>query len=94
MPKFDRAKAEISLVETTGDPLAPVKIQEAHKYAAAVGKMLVPVSNKEQVAAIQQRLLSDFEDAELNDLCKTPAFIMALCSMLTNALVSYTITHQ
>lgn len=88
---FDIKRAFVRLIETTGDPTAPIKLQEAAARVESVGRMMVSLTTKEQLAAIQLRLMSDFEDAELDELCKTPAFVMALCSMLNEALISFTI---
>lgn len=82
---FDIRKATANAIERTGDPTAPIKLQEAHKYAASVGKMLAPMCNQLEVQSVSQRLLKDFSDAELDKA--NPALVMALCGCLVEALI-------
>lgn len=81
---FDIRKAMINAIEKTGDPLAAIKLQEAHKHAEAVGQMLVSMGDRVAVESITRRLLSKFSDKELNEA--NANFVIALCGCLVTAL--------
>ena len=73
------------LIEATGDPTAPIKLQEAHKWATAVGKMLGNVASQEEVGEIINKLEENVQEAD------TPEFLMVVASMFCTALEAYTI---
>lgn len=83
--KFNIKKAFAGAIEATQDPLAPIKLQDLHKYAAAVGRMLVPCSSTHEVRELSDKLLKNFTNEELNT--PNPTFVIALCACLTEALV-------
>lgn len=76
-------------IEATNNPLAPIILQEAYGRANQVGAMLSCVASKAEVQSIADRLLKDYSDVEIDKLCATPEFIIALCGLLTNALLAY-----
>lgn len=87
---FNIKKAFVNIVEMTEDPTGPLKVAAAHDSAELLGRCLAgSCCNKDQVKAITKRLLSDFEDPELEQLCDTPAFITALCMLLVTSLVGF-----
>lgn len=93
---FDFRRAFVKLIERTGDPVAPIKLQEAHRYANAVGKMLARQSKQANVTVYTEALLSFWPDEdELTPICGKPEFICALASMLCTSLERYAVeTHD
>lgn len=79
----------INVIKTTNNPLAPIILQEAYSSIGQLGKMLSTASNQATVTTITDRLLRDFPDQEINDLCSTPEFLMSLSGLLAQALLSY-----
>lgn len=74
------------LMKLTNDPLAPIHLQNTYAQADKLGQCLAGCANQAQAQAIKDRLLSDFEDPELDDLTATPEFIIAVASLLCGAL--------
>jgi hypothetical protein len=88
--KFDFKTAFSRLIERTHDPMAPIKLQEAHKYVDIVAKMLVHNTNRNEVRTYQDALLSYWtDDAELERICGSPAFLIAISSLYVQCLVEY-----
>lgn len=82
--KFDLSKAWVILTERTQDPLMPIKLQNLHKWATAVGKALTPCSSIGETQAFTDRLLKDF--GEEGEVVGAGA-IIAMCALLVEALV-------
>lgn len=78
-----------SAIERTGDPTAPIKLQEAYSSASAIGKMLASTADQGKVEALTARLFKDFTDEELNNLSKSPEFIIALAACLSQSLIGF-----
>lgn len=79
----------VAVIEATENPMAPIILQEAYSGVSKTGKLFASISNKEMVATITERLLKDFPDKEIDKLCSTPEFIMSLCGLLSQSLLSY-----
>lgn len=79
----------IAAIEVTGDPMAPVALQEAYSSICRIAKIIAGSTNEGAVQNIATRLLQDFPNNEINDLSSQPQFIVALCGLLAQALVSY-----
>jgi hypothetical protein len=88
MPDFNFKRAFVTLIEQTGDPTAPIKLQELHKYAEAVGQMLVPVGSLAAVEEHTKKLLSQYPEGNtLDQTAASPDFMIALCSLVTQATI-------
>lgn len=85
MSGFDIHNAFANAIKATGDPLAPIKLQNAHANVTAVGKMLVPLSTANQARVISERLLKDFTDTELDK--PNPTLVIVLCNLLCEAMI-------
>ncbi len=80
----------MAVIETTGDPTAPIRLQELAGALSAVGKMLTSQTSKEEVSDLTLKFLEGFPDEDaLEKLCVTPCFVVTLCAMLHQALTDY-----
>jgi hypothetical protein len=87
---FDFKRAFATLVQRTEDPLGPIKLQEAYRWADRVGKMLAHTTKLSEVITYRDALLSFWPDNdELNKICGSPAFVMAVAGIFSQALVNY-----
>lgn len=75
-----------SAIERTQDPTAPLKLQEAHKYVELVGKMMAGVADKDTTLEMLDNLTVSFPK-NMDKIAADPAYICALCNLLSNALV-------
>jgi hypothetical protein len=90
MSDFNFKRAFMTLIEQTGDPNAPIKLQELHKYADLVGKMFVPLGSLAAVEEHTKKLLSQYpKDDEMDKSAIDPNFIIALCGMITQSTIMY-----
>jgi hypothetical protein len=88
--EFDFKRAFVKLIERTEDPIGPIKLQECHRWVEAVGKMLARPELKEEATIYTKALTSYWpDDDELNKICGSPGFIVALCLLLSQSLVEY-----
>jgi hypothetical protein len=88
--EFDFKRAFVKLIERTEDPMAPIKLQEAHKYVDLAAKMLVNTVDKDEVRTYKDALLSFWPDeGELEAICGKPAFIIAVSAILVQSLIEY-----
>lgn len=85
MKPFDLRKAIVNSIESTGDGLAAVKLQEGHRAVVTVAEMLTSMGDHQAVVDISSRLLKDFTEEELNEA--NPNLIIALCGCLSEALL-------
>lgn len=83
-------KAWPKLIKVSGDPTAPIKIQTAYGAVDSLGAMLAGQSNRQAVDEISEQLLSKWTDAALDNICHKPEFVIALCSLLAQAIICYT----
>jgi hypothetical protein len=75
------------LVKATGDPTAPIKLQEAYVYATAVGKMLAARGEKAKAIDYCNRLLSGLSKAD--KASSEPEFVAVTASLFCEALIAY-----
>lgn len=78
----------IAAIEATGDPLAPIKLQDAHGAANRLGHLMANVADETKVNDISMTLLSGFPD-EMDHIACDPSFLMAVCAIFENAIVAY-----
>lgn len=78
----------IASIERTGDPFAPIKLEEAYKACSSVGKLFAHISDLQTTQAMSDRLLKDFPD-EMDNIACDPNFICALSGLLYEALAQY-----
>ena len=89
---FDFKKAFVGIMERTGNPMAPIHLQEAYRYANAIGKLMAKDTNLEEVTVYRDLFLSAWdEEGQLEEVCGKPRFIMALAGIFAEALVQYAI---
>lgn len=84
---FDIKRAWANAIQITGNPLAPVLMQEAYSRTEQLGELLVPCADRDKAAEYLKRLTIDFTDEEFNKIAGEPEFIIALASMLSTSLV-------
>lgn len=90
MSNFDIRKAWLKLIEATNNPMASFNIEGAYKFTQAVGEMLASKADIHKVQVYTEALMSFWPDEdELDRVCYEPEFVMALCGMLCESLVSY-----
>lgn len=89
MPEFMK-QAIIGLTERHSDPMAGIKLQEAYKYVSQVGKLMAGVASEDQAKKASNMLLSAWTEDEVDLVNYHPAFIMALCGLLSTSLINYT----
>ena len=86
---FNIKKAWANAIEKTGNPLAPVLLQEAFGRVEQIGTMLAPICDQQKVEVYSQRLMGSWTDEELNAITAEPEFIMALAGMLSESLIRF-----
>lgn len=75
-------------IEKTGDPMAPIKMQEAYQSASELGRMMASFGDQQATQDYSNQLLQDFPDS-MDHIASDPNFICALCNLLANAVVAY-----
>lgn len=78
----------VSAMEKTGDPLAPIKLQEAYKHCDQLGRLMAIIGNKAEVEKLSETLLASFPK-DMDHIARDPNFICALSGLLSNALIAY-----
>lgn len=80
----------IAAIETTGDPLAPARLHDAHNAVNHLGRLMThdPASSLDATNEYAETLLSGF-DRDMEHIANDPSFVCALCSILDNALIAY-----
>lgn len=86
--QFDIKKAFARLIETTEDPLAPIRMQKAYGAIADLGQMMAGQCDAVKVSKYVDYMTQEWSN-EINKVCHEPEFIMALCGMLSESLVTY-----
>jgi len=86
---FDIKRAFVKAIEKTGNPLAPVILQEAYGRVEALGQMFAECSDRDKVEAFADRLTAAFAEEDLDKHDGDPEFIMALAGLLSTSLVRY-----
>lgn len=76
-------------IEDTQDPMAPFVLQEAYAKVSRLGRMLTACCTAEEVAEIQEELLSAWTEEGMNAVGGRPQFIVALAAILCSSLESY-----
>ena len=89
---FNVKTAIVRLIERTNNPFAPVILQETHNNANRLADMLRPEADQAKAEAYLERLLAHFEDDE--EFSSDPAFILCVCGMLMEAIVTYTVETE
>jgi len=77
------------LIEATDHPLAPIILQDAHNSVSRLGPLMASQTDFETVQKLIESLLAHFTEADLEEVCHTPAFVMALSGMLQSAIEAY-----
>jgi hypothetical protein len=77
------------LIKATDDPTAPIKLQEAHKFATAVGKMLANNADQARVETFTQSLTRKWERSNLNAIAAEPEFVIALAALFATSIERY-----
>jgi uncharacterized protein YlzI (FlbEa/FlbD family) len=77
------------LIEATGDPIAPIKLSEAHAKAYAMGQMLVAASDRTKIETYHNKIQSLWNDKEIEEIAYTPEFIITLTGLLCVSLEGY-----
>lgn len=86
MTKQELADVQEATMKFTGHPLMPVMLSNGYDAITNLVRS-IPVSSREEVAAIQSRFLSTFSNEELDSgLAGSPEFIAALIVMLQESL--------
>jgi len=80
-----------ALIERTGDPLAPILLQEAHKHVSLVAKMLVATCDSGVTRTYKEMLLQAWPDDSIDDICGSPEFIVALSAMISTSYEQYAV---
>lgn len=91
MKEFNRGKAWVAMIKSTEDPNAPQIVERAYGAAQGLGRLLAgPKVDEAKVHEYTDRLMKDWSGPEMNKVCSEPEFLMALCGMLAEGLVTYT----
>lgn len=86
----DIRKLMTSAIERTENPVAPIIMQEAYSAVNKLAKLMTPIAESQaEVEIYSERLLREFSDAELNKIGGDPAFVIALCALLTQSLIEF-----
>jgi len=88
---MDMRRKFAAAIEATQDPLAPIVLNQLYSSTERVGRMFASNDgvNKEEVLQYTARLLKNFPDRKIDKISATPEFIIALCGMLSSALIGY-----
>ena len=78
------------LIEETGNPMAPIILQEAYNANKRLGQMLASTANKQLVTDYSNLFLQWMQDAESEEQAARPEFVIALAGMLVESIVAYT----
>ncbi len=78
----------VNAIERTGDPLAPIKLNDAFVHVQQIGKLFASIGDRAKTEAMTNKLLSSFPD-EMDDIACDPNFLCSLCALLTEGLVRY-----
>jgi hypothetical protein len=76
-----------AIIKRTGDPNAPLLMQEAATYAERFGRTLTPLANAGIVEEIQERMLVSFTDDD--PLFHSTEYVIALAVMFKAALMTW-----
>ena len=81
----------LAVLKDLEHPLAPILLNELHEKLDRAGKLFASKAVLEDVLPLGEKMMSALsnDDAELNKISQSPAFIIALSAMLKQALVSY-----
>lgn len=85
---------QIEIIKRTGNPVAPLIMNELYNKAESFSNVLILEAKNngrtgEQLQDVSVRLLQDFTDPELENLCGKPEFILSLLVMLKSSLIRY-----
>lgn len=84
-------QAILKIIEATGDPQAPHKIDKAYKALDQLGATLTRIARPkiETISGIQDKLVQAWPEAEFDIIADKPEFILAMVSMLMVSLENY-----
>lgn len=83
-------RAFIASIESTEDPLAPIKLEKAYLAVTSLGAMFAQKKYQASADEYTKRLLKDFpDDDELDKVCTEPGFLIALSGLFVAALGKY-----
>jgi hypothetical protein len=74
------------LIEATQDPTAPLKLQAAHTAVNALGQLMASVADEHVTTAVRDCLISQWPNDEIEMVCNSPEFVMALCGLLLTSM--------
>lgn len=87
--EMDNIKRQfITLIDRTGDPFAPITLQNAHGAVEKLSKLMARQAKPETVAAYNEQMLAQMP-MDMDHIARDPSFIMALAGMLTSAIETY-----
>lgn len=88
MAPHDFKRRFIAAIERTGDPRAPIILNDAFGAIDALGRLMAYGNGPEKADAFAKTMLQGFPK-DMDHIASDPNFIVALSSMLSNALVAY-----
>jgi len=74
------------------DPTALLILQDLYRNIKLAGPKFATISDKKKTGELKDRFLQDFPDEELDRLCKTPEFSLALLLLLSQSLIAFSST--
>jgi hypothetical protein len=75
------------LIEQTGNPTAPLIVQEASSAVDRLGRLMAGMSSPEVVNRYCDQLCTAWDDLDdIEQVCYKPDFVMALAAMLIESL--------
>lgn len=90
MSKPTHANLIAASIEVTGDPVAPLILQEAYTALNRLGKLMPQAGAKpEKVEALTSSLLDAWSESEIEEIASTPDFIMSVAAILSISLKSW-----
>lgn len=88
---MDLKERFVNIIERTGNPMAPVIIQDAARACHQVGKLMIGLTDITKAKDITSRLLKDFGE-DIETISSTPEFIIALAGCLRTSLAEFVAT--